>query len=336
MEKESRRRAGGHGNEESTEDRVDQAMKQLSLWNFRTDAAILAPGTRVVDLFCGVGGFSCGAAKAGHPIVLAVDSNEVFLKAHERNHPNCQHILAEMPCELPFPTSGEWHLHCSPPCTKLSIMNNLRYDDETDEALQLVRWSIGLVKNAKPTSWSLEQVMHGGVIDMLDELKRKHPLTYDYEIVDAYNYEVPQHRKRLIAGSPHIIRNLREFTPSKRVCVRDVIPNPPREWIRNNLYSRPHHKTKERVAVPFKDTMRSVDGPCFVALATGHRRWATKDGEVLRHLNAEETALIQTFPSDYKLPKSNTLGLVAVGNAVPPRVAEIMMAPTKANKQPRL
>lgn len=303
-------------------------MKQLSLWRFRSDASLLAPKTPVVDLFCGLGGFSCGAHAAGHPIVLAVDSDKVLLDTHQRNHPYCEHIHAKMPCELPFPREGDWHLHASPPCTKLSIMNNLRYRDEEEAALELVLWSLGLVRNARPTSWSLEQVMHADVVNILDELKARHPLEYDYQIIDCYDFEVPQHRKRLVAGSPHIIRNLREFVPRGRVCVRDVIPDPPRDFIRNNLYSRPHHKTRERVAVPFKDTMRSVDGPCFVALATGHRRWADRAGNVLRLLNAEETARIQTFPPFYILPDSNTAGIIGVGNAVPPRVAEILMRPT--------
>lgn len=313
-----------------------QNMKQLSLLGFSPSALVLAPNTPVVDLFCGIGGFSAGAEAAGHEVILAVDSNDVFLDAHRENHPYCEHVLAEMPCELPFPTEGEWHLHASPPCTKLSIMNSLRYEDETEVALDLVRWSLNLVRTEKPTSWSLEQVMHGGVIDMLDRLKSKHPGTYDYEVIDVYRYEVPQHRKRVIAGSPHIIKNLREFVPRKTVSIRDFIPNPPREWIRNNLYNRPDPRTKESVPVPFKDTMRHVDGPSFACLATGHRRWASSDGEVLRLLNARETAILQTFPPDYKLPSSNQLGIIASGNAVPPRLAEIMMQPTKLYKRQKL
>ena len=48
-----------------------------------------------------------------------------------------------------------------------------------------------------------------------------------------------------------------------------------------------------------------------------------------RHLKGTEKALIQTFPSEYTLPKSKMDSLVGVGNAVPPKLAEILMTPTK-------
>jgi site-specific DNA-cytosine methylase len=50
----------------------------------------------IVDLFCGLGGFSCGAAKAGHKIVLAIDNWDVAVKAHKYNHPNTVHYTMEL------------------------------------------------------------------------------------------------------------------------------------------------------------------------------------------------------------------------------------------------
>ena len=78
----------------------------------------------VVDLFCGVGGFSEGARQAGHRVVLAVDGNKNALDAHKLNHPSAVHELAILPAEnlvQLLPSAGaKWHLHGSPPCTKLS------------------------------------------------------------------------------------------------------------------------------------------------------------------------------------------------------------------------
>ena len=51
---------------------------------------------RAVDLFCGVGGFSTGFVQAGIDIVIAVDYNEIALKAHEANHPNTEHLLLDL------------------------------------------------------------------------------------------------------------------------------------------------------------------------------------------------------------------------------------------------
>jgi len=149
-------------------------------------------------------------------------------------------------------------------------MQPLQYQEERKKAIDLVEWFFSLVKEKCPTSWSMEQVNHRAVRSQLEELKRKHPTLFDWMVVDAVNYEVPQHRKRIIAGSPFLIANLRSFNHKKRkLCVRDVIPDPPRPFIRNNLYSRPDEHTRELVSVPLKDQIRSVDEPSYTILATG-------------------------------------------------------------------
>ena len=325
-------------------------MKQSSLFSFIAHGK-LAPQTPVVDLFCGVskqsprsnppaptsgmrasqiGGFSCGAKKAGHRICLAVDCDSALLDTHARNHPEAEHVCVELPSdELPLPKSTPWHLHGSPPCQKLSIMQPLQFADDRKLAVDMVEWFLQLALASTCTSWTMEQVGHSKIVKRLEELKKKHPLKVDFVVVDAVNFEVPQHRRRLIAGSPFLIANLRSFRSKKRkLCVRDVFPTPPRNFIRNSLYSRPDPLTKESVAVPLKDKIRSVDKPCFTILATGHAKWADQEGVVLRHLKGHEKALLQTIPADYILPSNKMLVLVGVGNAVPPRLVEILMAPT--------
>ena len=278
-----------------------------------------------------VGGFSCGAKQAGHKIVLAVDNQHDLLACHAKNHPGCMHLKRELPCDLPLPTSGNWHLHASPPCTKLSIMQPIQPTEEREHAIDLVFWYLDLVLKSSATSWTMEQVCHKAVMEHLDTLKRKHPMKVDWISVDVVDYEVPQRRRRVIAGSPFLIANLRFFKSKKRkLTVRDVIPNPPREFLRNSLYSRPDPSTGEKTDVPLKDKLRSVDRPSFTILATGHLKWADADGTVLRHLKGAEKALIQTFPKEYILPKSRMDSLIGVGNAVPPKLAEILMTPTRS------
>lgn len=308
-------------------------MRQQSLFQYSEQAAhVLAPGTRVVDLFCGIGGFSSGAAAAGHRILVAVDNDPVLLEAHERNHPGAAHFCYTLPCDdLPFPTEGPWHLHASPPCTKLSIMKPgfQQVPAERKAAVDLVGWFFRLVKDVAPTSWSLEQVNHEAVREQLSALKRQHPLLFDWTVVDAADAGVPQHRKRIIAGSPWLIANLRKLdNNAPKRCVRDVIPNPPRPFIRNNLYWRPDEVRGGHKPVPLAETMRSVDEPCWTVLATGHARWAAVDGTILRHLTGAEKALIQGFRADYQLPTSTAMCKVGVGNAMPPPLARVLMTPT--------
>ena len=176
-------------------------MKQSSIFSFVGDAC-LRHGTDVVDLFCGIGGFSCGAVAAGHRVVLAVDADEKLLGCHARNHPHSRHVCTQLPDELPLPTSGRWHLHGSPPCQKLSIMQSVPDAVELDEAVDLVSWFLCLVLRARPTTWSMEEVNHERVRAILADFTRRHPLLCEWAPFNAADYGVPQLRKRIIAGSP--------------------------------------------------------------------------------------------------------------------------------------
>lgn len=305
-------------------------MKQASLFSYTTKGG-LPSELQVVDLFCGIGGFSHGAKLAGHRVVLAVDQDPRLLDAHRRNNPRCQHVCCTLPADdLPMDDiRGPWHLHASPPCTKLSIMKPHQYAHERREAIDLVAWYFDLVQRKRPTSWSMEQVNHAAIRERLTRLKAERPLLFDWVVVDAVDHGVPQNRKRIVAGSPSVISNLRHPSKQKRKrCVLDVIPDPPTKFVRNCLYSRPDQKTKEYVEVPLEDKIRSVEKPCYTVLATGHKRWSDAEGNVLRHLTGEEAALIQSFPPDYRLPSSRVASLIGVGNALPPLLAKSFMRPT--------
>jgi site-specific DNA-cytosine methylase len=200
---------------------------------------------------------------------------------------------------------------------------------EREDAMRLVDWFLQLALTSGNSSWTMEQVADKTVIEHIDALKRRHPLKADWIVVDAADYEVPQHRKRIIAGSPFLITNLRFFNSrnKRKLCVRDVIPDPPREFVRNALYKTSDPQTGENVEAPLRNKLRSVDEPSFTILATGHIKWADKNAGVLRLLTAKERSLIQSFPKTYRLPQRSADALIGVGNAVPPRLAEILMSP---------
>lgn len=201
---------------------------------------------------------------------LAVDCDPFILACHQRNHPTTRHICCSLPCDdLPFPTTGDWHLHMSPPCQRLSVMSPMQYHSDRAQAIDLVQWSLDLVVERRPSSWSFEQVNSKHVREKLDAMKKRHPAICDWAVIDAADVGVPQHRRRIIAGSPFLIHQIRTHRQRPRRCVLDVIPNPPRPFIRNSLYSRPDPHTHERVKVPLKDQRRPVTEPCYTILSTG-------------------------------------------------------------------
>jgi hypothetical protein len=121
-----------------------------------------------VDLFCGMGGASCGAVAAGMRVALAVDACPRALETHRQNHPDATHICATLPVKhLPLPPAPR-HIHASPPCQKLSRANLNADDSEKERSVALVQWAVRFARR-HGTTWSLEQVDSARVRACLDE-----------------------------------------------------------------------------------------------------------------------------------------------------------------------
>ena len=96
---------------------------------------------KVVDLFCGCGGFSEGARQAGSSARIAVDNDTDCVRVHKKNHPDCNTLLLNLPCdieEVDNMVNDGCHIHASPSCQKLSQANRVVKLDEASMAEDLV------------------------------------------------------------------------------------------------------------------------------------------------------------------------------------------------------
>ena len=297
---------------------------------------------KFVDLFCGVGGASLGAVRAGYDVVLAVDSWDLAIQTHALNHPSAAHMLIELPPSEPLPlpsASEEWHLHGSPPCTKLSSANQKRDGEDTEAALELVRWYVDFALESSASSWSMEQVSMPSVVRLMESYKTREHANRNrvaWTLEDFYDHGVPQHRKRLIAGDPETVARLRR-APSIRRSIRDVVAIPGGDWVRNSVHRggtrRPDPERPGRwiyTEYGMEDALVSVNGPSHT-VTSNNLRWAWKSPETGRMefkiISPFECALLQCFPSEYRFPdcgKANTQRMV--GNALPPVVATRFLA----------
>lgn len=50
----------------------------------------------VIDLYCGVGGLSLGAARAGFDVAAVVDNDEIAMATHALNFPNSNHLIVDI------------------------------------------------------------------------------------------------------------------------------------------------------------------------------------------------------------------------------------------------
>ena len=109
----------------------------------------------VIDLFCGLGGFSSAFEESDEWGVVTVDREERF-------DPDIQADVMDLrPCDLPAPDV----MLASPPCTCFSLAANGHHnhfdgsDPQTDDArtaVALVYHTLGLIQSLSPDYWFLE------------------------------------------------------------------------------------------------------------------------------------------------------------------------------------
>jgi len=286
----------------------------------------------VVDLFCGCGGFSTGAKMAGHNIVLAIDSWDEALKAHEYNHPETNHIQMELGGDLnacrviimkSIPKGSTWHLHGSPPCQNLSVAN--RSNNDVGEGMRLVYWYLDLVKLCKPTSWSMEQVI--GASKFLNRTDFE-----QFHLINTADYLVPQTRKRLFLGAgwklPSALGqcSLAEKLPYLRK-EGDLI-----KGYKNTVAMKVDGSHIGNRKLRDLEGFKSLEEPTYTLCASGALKLfkyidSETKPEFVRDLTVAESLVIQGFPSWYGFPEdmAKTIEVKLVGNSVSPPIAFLIM-----------
>ena len=287
---------------------------------------------RVVDAFCGAGGWSAGAIAAGCTPVLGIDSDAAPLKLWATNcSPAGRAVCATIGEDaIEWPEAApDVHVHLSPPCTSLSKARaGSASATSVAAALDAVRWCVQLVLEKGYASWSMENVATPAVVACVAELARQHPDRVAHLTLDAADYGVGSNRVRLIASTPAVIRALKEM-PVQRVSVAEALAAAglplPAEYIKSN--------TSNRDGTP---CMRSTQQPGFTVTASHPLIWCTRAGATVRCLSVAESAALMGFPPDWKLPLGSRAGLRAVGNAVPPPLARAVMAcaPVRRRRAP--
>lgn len=293
----------------------------------------------VWDLFCGAGGFSTGAMAAGCRVAFACDSSEEAIETHTRNHPTVVHRCCELPCALPLPTDGRrFHLHGSPPCQRFSKINQKgRKEGDRKHAINLVEWFIDYALASSATSWSMEQVAQPDVVAVVERKRKEYGRKFTYAVLRLEELGVPQTRVRLVAGTPRLIAKLlRAADEQPRRSARCVIAKPRGTHIRGTATGVGKRKKARAVAGEAKYTYkrakwnelcRTIDEPAPTVVGRHALTWVTGNGEGINRsvLYPSELAALQTFPPGYKLPSNKYQAYLQIGNAVPPRVAELML-----------
>lgn len=301
----------------------------------------------IVELFCGIGGWTEGARQAGFHTVLAVDSSIHLLKVHKRNHPSSTQCVMAVGSETEdelielirahVPPGRDFHIHGSPPCQRISstsAVRNLRHHNVGD-GVALITWFVAFVKRLCPTTWSMEEVPHQQVTGALSMARQFYPNLVDFvSTLTMSDYGVPQHRKRCIAGTPRLIERIRSDASVRKTApvLSKVLAPPTGATIcMSSTGKEPDHS--QNVAQSdgtytnntIRRCMRSVNEVTWTCLA-GHRLiWCTPDYRKVRWFTVNEQAAVQTFPPKYQYGSHTQTATTGIGNAVPPRFARMFM-----------
>lgn len=153
----------------------------------------------LVDLFCGAGGLSRGFQDAGFEVIHAVDNWQPAVSTYVANNGHravCDSIATSI--ELPFANVYAG----GPPCQGFSSAGHRRTDDERNS---LVAEFAEIIATNRPDAFVFENVegflTNSGGRFVIELLERVIEAGYCVHIrkINAANFGVPQHRKRVIA-----------------------------------------------------------------------------------------------------------------------------------------
>lgn len=163
--------------------------------------------SKVIDLFCGIGGLSYGFVKEGFDVVAGVDTDESCKYAFETN--NKAEFISKSVTEISgeylngfFGESLKILIGCAP-CQPFSSYS-FKDKEKKDEKWKLLYEFSRLIEETNPTIISMENVSQlinfkkEPVFDnFIKDLKNKEYYV-SYEIVKCPDYGMPQNRRRLV------------------------------------------------------------------------------------------------------------------------------------------
>lgn len=192
----------------------------------------------VVDLFCGVGGLTCGLKKSGLNVVAGLDNDLSCKFAYTENN-NTQFICADI-SEYPsgaindlFQNANIKVLVGCAPCQTFSKQTNKYKNRIYDKKWTLLKSFARHIENIQPDIVSMENVPELIKFEIFEEFKaclEKQRYYVDYNIVDCSKYGLPQKRKRLVllASKYGDIKLLPSSCFMEKKTVRDVIGKLPK------------------------------------------------------------------------------------------------------------
>lgn len=296
---------------------------------------------KIIDLFCGAGGFSTGFNRREFEVIAGVDVNDDALETFENNHDVSSHNLDLSNVEantlldrVNVDTEELDGIIGGPPCQGFSQAGNRDADDDRNK---LVKNYFDIIDEIEPQFFVMENVRaityerNKHTIEFIESRIAEMGYNHVRGVLTAADFGVPQTRKRLfIIGMKSHQPNLPSPThaESEWVGISDVIDVPDGQIV--SSYGTQETLRGERntrtVAKP-SYTLRATK--CLVDIIPNDYTPPGEDEELpsitdvrIYRFDEEDAAQIQSFPPEYEFIGNRTSQRKQIGNAVPPKLAE--------------
>lgn len=173
----------------------------------------MAENLKVIDLFCGTGGFSKGFENAGgFDVVLGIDLLPHAIETFKKNHPGASGLAADVRSLSPGALAEQLGLKTEevdvviggPPCQGFSSIRPHRGSRHDDPRNELFLDFAAYVEYFRPQAFVLENVVglathqSGATLASMQTAFDAVGYDTDWRILNAAHFGVPQKRERLI------------------------------------------------------------------------------------------------------------------------------------------
>lgn len=312
---------------------------------------------KVISLFSGAGGLDLGFEQAGFEIVLANEYDKSIWQTYRKNH------LAKLDTRDIRKINSNELPECDgiiggPPCQSWSEAGALRGIE--DERGKLFYEYIRIIKDKQPKFFVAENVsgmladIHKEAVKNIIKSFEEAGYNMSVNLVNAYNYGVPQDRKRVFyvglrkdLGLQFVFPQPYKENLSLKNAIWDLKDNSIPAKIGNKTNAQDckilnHEYMTGTFSTIYmsRNRVRSWDEPSFTIQAGGRhapihpqapkmlfveqnkRKFVEGKESLYRRLSVRECARIQTFPDDFQFIYTNLSdGYKMIGNAVPVKLA---------------